>query len=72
MSVFQRGMRLLFVYVWMALLAVAIKVITPFWNESSWTEVLVIIPLGATVVWFPYQFLARTILARLEERRHTQ
>nr|WP_290668514.1 hypothetical protein [Ardenticatena sp.] len=73
MESFQRSMtivaRVLFVYVWMTLLAVAVKVLTPFWDGSTWNEILVTIPLGATVAWYLYRFFVRTISAWLEQHR---
>ncbi|RME09891.1 MAG: hypothetical protein D6802_10850 [Ardenticatenia bacterium] len=69
MNLKQVALQWSLVYVWMALASVAVKVLTPFWNDASWSEVLVVIPLGGSIVWSLSEFLVRTIQARLNQRR---
>ena len=57
------------VYVWIAVVATLVKVLTPVWRESSWYEVLVILPAGGTVVWQLHRFLVRKIKAWMVRRR---
>lgn len=57
-----------FVYAWIAVVNVLVKLLTPFLDDSSWYQVLVVMPVGGTGLWWLYQFLVRRIDAWINRR----
>ncbi len=61
--------RFLTVYIWIALITTVFKVGTPLLETSSWLEVLVVLPAGATCIWWLHGFLVRKLEARRARRQ---
>ncbi len=55
-------------YIWLALVCALVKLLTPFWNDTPWFQVLVIFPAGGAAVWKLHQFLVAKVMVRPGQR----